>query len=591
MRVTDEHDEGAAFRPSTRPFVTALVLNFALAALLLGVPYVRGRDRARASARGVAALAGCLLDGEPRESLGLSLPIGERERFATLFERGPEDWPGRCAALLPAIDHEPATFLLPSPKAAELELHEALEEMGEALLDLSRARREGGPVPERPLEALGLLRGMTAELLVANDMTIDPSEVAITLRPREDGLPSPSRVPVRTGSGFFHVEASTDPAVRIVVADGLGIAEVEVSEPAEGERSARVRVLQLRRPSGARGVVVGPSDAWLAWTTSDATCDADPRHCAMRATGLGRLQEGGRVMRPEHWIAAHPAGPTDRAIFAGETHFTVVARTPENGVEARLVPRGEPLPIIEDDPPPPVAPVHATAQRALLGARDWVVGDERVTVLADVEGGRVIRNLRLGADPASDVVTAVPADAEALWPCGPFVIAVSSTQAQPVRAGLAWPPATIAARVPLRGPSRDEDAVRVACDDDVVVIGALGPDRTLVVHRCTATGCEAARWPIAGVGAFDVSMHRGRVWTLASGDTGAPQVRAASFPFEGGAPVVGACWDSHTGMCGPARFASGGGRLLVAAREGSDVLVLTLGDAGLEGLRGLVSGP
>ncbi|GAB4217150.1 MAG: hypothetical protein OHK0013_44370 [Sandaracinaceae bacterium] len=589
--MTEEYDEGVAFRPSVRPFVTALLANLALALLLLGIPYVRGRDRARASARGVAALSACLLDGEVRQELGLALPTGERERFATLFERGPEDWPGRCAPLLSAIDHEPATFLLPSPKASELDLHSAIESMGEALLDLERVRREGGPVPERPLEALGLLRGITAELLAANDLSIDPNEIGITLRPRQDALPTPSRVPVRTGSGFFRIEADRDPAVRIVVADGLGVAEVQVFEPAIGETSARVRLLQLRRPSGARGVVVGTSDAWLAWTTSEATCDADPRHCAMRATGLGRLLEGRRVMHPEYWIAAHPAGPPERSIVASDARFTVVARTADGGVEARVFARGEPMPAPTGGDGLEVAPTRAEVSRVLPGARDWVVGDGHVTALLETAAGREVRTVLIGEDPASDRVVASTPDAELLEPCGPFVVAIGSGHAQAIRAGTAWQRVALAARAPLRGPSREQDGVRVACDEDVVAIGALDADGVLTVHRCTALGCEAARWPRERVTSFDVAVHRGAVWALASGDERAPQIRAGTLPFDRGTPVVGACWSSHTGLCGPGRFATGGDRLLLAAREGSDVLVLTLGESGFEGLRGLVSVP
>jgi hypothetical protein len=294
-------------------------------------------------------------------------------------------------------------------------------------------------------------------------------------------------------------------------------------------------------------------------------------------------------MRVEHWIAAHPAGPADRSIFIAGAHVTVVARTSDGGVEARLIPRGEPMPEASAGNPEPVEPTRAVAVRPLGRARDWIVGDARVTVLTSGDAGVEVRSLMLGADPASDVVVAAPADAELLAACDPFVVAVGPTRAQAMRGGLAWPAVEIAPRAPLRGASRDEDAVHVACDDERVVVGALERDGTLVVHRCTVDGCEAARWPSGGVVAFDVAVHRGRAWALASGDAGAPQVRAAAFPFEEGAPVVGACWSGRTGLCGPARFASGGDRLLLVAREGADALVLTLGAQGFEGLRGLAS--
>jgi hypothetical protein len=589
--VSAHDDETQAFRPSARPFVTALVANLALAVLLLGLPYVRGRDRARESARGVVELSACLLDGVPREELGLALPIGERERFATLFERGPEDWPARCAAILPRIDHAPATFILPTPKAAELDLHGALESMGEALLDLASARAQGtAAVPERPLEVLGQLRGLAASLLTANDLAIDPTVVGIDLRPSDASLPVASRVPVRTGAGFLHVEAGALPALRVVAADGLGVAEVEVTEPAEPAGAARLTLLQLRRPGGARGVVVGEDDAWLAWTTAATTCDADPRHCAMRATGLGRLSEGSRVMRPEHWLAAHPAGPTDRAIHVAGERFTVMARTPDGGVEARVFPRGEPLPAPEPSgPDAAVEPTRAIGARAIGAALDWVVGEGTVGALVESPTGREVRSVLVGADPASDVVVPVAATAEILVGCDRFVVAIAAGGFEVVLAGAVWARGGIEARAPLRGPSPEVDSVRVACGEDRVAVGALDARGGLVVHVCTQGGCASHAWPRGGVGAFDVAVVGDDVWCLSSSE-GSPQVRASRVPVSGTPPVVAACWDSHTGVCGPARFATGEGRLVLTAREGSDVLALALGPNGFEGLRGLVSG-
>ncbi|MBN8615707.1 MAG: hypothetical protein J0L92_34245, partial [Deltaproteobacteria bacterium] len=329
--MTDETEIGA-LRPSMRPMITAVSLNVLLAASLLGWPYLRGRTRAEESARAVIELSACLLDGAPRPTLGLALPLGERERFASLYEHAPEDWPARCQPLVARVGHEPATFLLPSPKAAELELADVVDEMATALLDLERARvsREGA-VPEAPLETLGRLRGMAAALLLANDLEIDVAAVGVDLGPIEVSLPAPSRIPVRTGTGFFHADTRPDVMLRVVAADGLGIAEVEV-QPATDDTPVRVHVLQLRRPSGARGVLVTPDDAWLAWTTPETTCETDERHCAMRATGLGRLLEGAHVMRPEFWLAAHPGGAIERSVLVTDARFTLVARTPENGV-------------------------------------------------------------------------------------------------------------------------------------------------------------------------------------------------------------------------------------------------------------------
>ncbi|MFO0714969.1 MAG: hypothetical protein U0353_34335, partial [Sandaracinus sp.] len=370
-------------------------------------------------------------------------------------------------------------------------------------------------------------------------------------------------------------------ALRLVAADGLGIAEVEVHAPTGEREPARVRVLQLRRPGGARGVLVGAEDAWLAWTTADATCDADTRHCAMRATGLGRLLEAGRVMRPEHWIAAHPGGPIDRSIAIGPERFTIVARTAEGGLEARVVPRGEPIP----PPPPnehpdPPPPTHAIASRALPGALDWVVGDGRVVVLERDEAGTRVRWALVGADPTSDAIAEASPEADAIEGCDDAVLVTGARAAQVFRAGAAWPSFAHEARTPRRGPSYAESSLHLACDADSVVVGALEASGRLRVHRCTPQACETLGWPEENVAHFDLAQHGGRTWVASSrGEDAAAPIRVATIPSEDPPRVLAACWSSRHGMCGPAQWARGPGPLTITARDGSDVLALVRDDA------------
>ncbi len=588
--MSDEAEIGA-LRPNMRPLLTAVLLNVLLALGLLGWPYYRGRERAGASAHAVVELSACLLDGRPRATLGLALPLGERERFATLYEGAPEDWPGRCRPLVAQVGHEPATFVLPSAKAAELDLSEAIEDLETALLDLESARRLGrGAVPEEPLEALGRVRGMVAALLLANDLEIEVEAVGLDLGPIEETLPAPSRVPLRTGAGFFYADTREGVVLRVVAADGVGIAEVEVEPPAT-DAPARVRVLQLRRPGGARGVLVGPDDAWLAWTTPETTCETDERHCAMRATGLGRLLEGSRVMRPEFWIAAHPAGAIERSIVVADARFTMVARTPEGGFEARVFERGEPIP----PPPPnerpePPPPVQATATRVVEGVRDWVLRDGGAFVLRDTEAGRDVLSIDV-TDPLRDLVSGAPEGAEILEGCGHRIVAFGPRSAQVVGEAVAWPTIEHHARVPMRGPSPAESSIHLACDASGVVIGVLEQDGTLVVHRCAEGACSSTTWPITHVEAFDVVLHEGNVWVASSGGEDSPQIRVGRLDATSEPRVAGACWSSGHGMCGPGRWASGvHAGLVLTARDGSDALALGLDGEDFVGLPGLTSG-
>lgn len=623
--MSEEERELGALRPSLRPYATALLANLTVAVVLLGWPYVRGRQRAETSAHAVMELSACLIDGRPTEAIGLALPIGERERFATLFEHAPPDWPTRCAPLLARAQHAPAIFLLPSPKAAERDLSEALDALASALLDLEAARVSGrGGVPEAPLEALAIVRGLSAALLTANDYEVDAEAIGVVIegpgavaaaQRSAISLAAPSRIPVRTGPGFFDVLAAQAPLVRVVAADGLGVAEVEVLAPHDAT-PARVRVLQLRRPSGARGVVVGEDDAWLAWTTPDATCDADPRHCALRATGLGRLLEDGRVMRPEHWIAAHPAGAIDRAVWVSGEHFTVAARGAEGEIVLRVIPRGEPIaaPPPNQAPEPPT-PVHASAERVLHGALDWVLGDGRAVVLeagapapiADEHGdavgssarsasesARSVRWVLAGSDDGGDTRIEAPEGASVLEGCGDFVVALGARQGQAYLRGRAWPAFEHAARTPMRGPSHAESSVHLACDNHRLAIGSLGRDRRLTLLQCTEDGCTSQLWPLEDVNAFDVALHDGTLWVASSGDDDDRRIQVAALRERSAPSVVAACWSTGRGMCGPARWARtrtdrGPTPLVLTAREGSDVLALVLEEGVLVPLPGLSS--
>ncbi|MDQ3036241.1 MAG: hypothetical protein M3Y87_27820, partial [Myxococcota bacterium] len=107
--MSDELEEEAerAFRPGRRPAWIAVALNGALAMLLLGFPYGRGRLRANDAADHFARLAECMYGGERVESPGLALPAGDRERFAARVERADAAWPASCAEELRAMRPEP----------------------------------------------------------------------------------------------------------------------------------------------------------------------------------------------------------------------------------------------------------------------------------------------------------------------------------------------------------------------------------------------------------------------------------------------------------------------------------------------------
>ncbi|GAB5548490.1 MAG: hypothetical protein SangKO_082500 [Sandaracinaceae bacterium] len=90
-------EETARFRPSVRPFLIAAAVNVLLGAVLLGIPYSRGPDRAGEVPGRFAAFTACLFDGEALEDPGLGLPSGERARYASLVVATPAPTGPRAA--------------------------------------------------------------------------------------------------------------------------------------------------------------------------------------------------------------------------------------------------------------------------------------------------------------------------------------------------------------------------------------------------------------------------------------------------------------------------------------------------------------
>jgi hypothetical protein len=87
------------------------------------------------------------------------------------------------------------------------------------------------------------------------------------------------------------------------------------------------------------------------------------------------------------------------------------------------------------------------------------------------------------------------------------------------------------------------------------------------------------------VSAFDVALTTDRVVVAFSMQTD-PTIVVGSFERSAGVPTKlearapYACWDPPAGLCGRPTLAVLGSRVLLAAREGSDLLVLESSDQG-----------
>lgn len=596
--MNEDSDAEALRPPSLGPWLRALAANVLLAALLVGIPYWRGRERAVGVAHAVASVAACLTGGAVRLGVvGLAGPADERERFGAQYFDAPTDWPTACRRLAERIAPEPAIFLFPAPKSAEAELATRVSAFREALTELAAARtRHDRVVSDATLDALARLRGAAAALLEANDVTFDPTALAVTYPPSAIPLPTPSRIPLRTGEGELRVERAPDETLRLVAADRSSVADVRVRPAVDDDESANVTIVQLRRPRSANGLVVASEGVWLVWATAESRCERDPRRCAYRMTGLGFMNAEVRAMQPEHWLAAHPAFEPSRSLAVGESRFTVLARNVDGSVEARSFPRRAPqgeleAPLSEtphgdasSDVSRHPEPTRAAAAVPLEGLLDAWVGDGEVWWLARSEDGVQLRSSAVGAVRPREAVVVVPDDARLLERCGAFFVALG-VGVTIVKDGEVW------SRWPRLAGSRVLDASssrpRIACGREVVALGARSADGVLHVARCVAGGCESRPWPLGPVDTFDVSVVGEEVWAAAS-DRPSGAILVGAVPFEPAPRPPAPCWSSGVGFCGEPRFARGvEGAPVLVAREGSDALALVWDGQRWNGIRGL----
>jgi hypothetical protein len=133
---------------------------------------------------------------------------------------------------------------------------------------------------------------------------------------------------------------------------------------------------------------------------------------------------------------------------------------------------------------------------------------------------------------------------------------------------------------------RDEqrrDRVRVLCAAERATVVVLARDRTLRALRCDRTACAHGPVLAGGVTAFD-AVVTGDTTVVAYTRSDQPQVTvvrldAKAAPLEP-AHTPAPCWDPQGGMCGQPTLVTAPSRLLLCARDGSDLVALESQDGG-----------
>jgi hypothetical protein len=618
----------STFRPNRRPLQLAVLANGIMALLLLGVPYFRGRSLAAEERHDFGQFARCLIGGELASNPGLSLPRGDRDHFAAKVLFAKPSWPLLCRPALQRLAPPPAFFLWPGVKQAGEDMRAAVAMVERELVTLDTSRKRGpGRVPARPLEALRRLQAATVLFAQAAGVDADVDNDAIRFEHAASGLATPARLPLMAGNGTLDVWSS-GPTLEAIALDGRGISYVRVAD-------GKIDRDRLRRTSFLRGVLRAGSTPYLVWAMPDARCADREDHCAGRPTGLAPYERGATALSEPTWkLSGHPAGRLDRVMQVSELgRVDLLARaTPagalellmfrlpsasagatgnsgehkavslepnadypvrsEGGAVSALLLPGEPsAALYASDTDEGVSASLAYAREdakplplpAASGAGAWAVGctlgDARYLVYGSTSQMRIVR-----AHPSAAL------DSATTKPAGLSGGTIDPAALEPLSV------LDVALRAPLDADNPAFDEVRLLCDAERAHVLFTNITHALQQITCDANGCgqpqEIAR-DVSGysavsagealVVAFAAPLNAGVVQVIRVDREGHAVARAST---------PAACWEPLGGMCGTPTLIRDAQRLVLAARDGADLLALESTDLGrtFSTLSGLVVG-
>lgn len=533
--VTVEEEARALRRGSRRTqrlWLAAIVGNVLVAAGLLGGPYLRGRHRALEARAHFAEFAACLTGGEALASPGLGFPEGSAEGTADRFRQDPA-WPGDCRDALRAVAPDESFWLLPDTRHAEGETRRAVRMVAGELDRVAGASRQG-KVPERPwLATQRLVAALTLWAREA-DVSLDLEAPAIAMNVPLTLVPT--RVPLEAARDAEVALRVRGDGIEAVALDARGISWVRVG-------GGVADVHRMRRPALVRGIVLRGLVPRLLWATDETRCGDD--RCVRRATGVSTLDPERRELPDPVWLAAHPAGELEDAVrFDGEQAW-ILARTLE-GTVLRRFDLLEPAPASEDSETEP-AVGEDISDLALDGASfagASVVG---------LSNGAVVRD--------GEVLSG---EANLLWVAGGDSLFAGG------EARTVWLAENVV-EVPV--PPLVERHVRTSSEGVAALVGR-DAEGVVWAARCLEL-CEAHA--IGPADAFAAGFA-GETLVVASSEDGGQIHLALVADGLSRVAAPAACWSEAGGLCGKPFVAAARDRLVLGARDRTDMLMVETRD-------------
>jgi hypothetical protein len=580
----DELTGVAELHAGKRRGLVIVLGNVLLLVVMLGLPWLRGYFRTRELWSAFARYGACICGGKPHEQPGLGIPQGHDAHFATRALREPGFSAG-CEDELTALAPEEAIFIMPAVKTAEADLRAAVKLVRAELAPLA-ARSPGARLSTRPLRAIERLRAGLANHALATGIAAVPEGEAFSLS-TGPVLPTPARLPLYAGVNAAVSLWGSDVELHALATDSTGISHVHL-------RAGRLEQTRAPRPKLLQAAVPRELPLNFIWATPEARCHEREDHCADKALGIARVQLPASALPVPRWLGAHPHGRIDRSLFRAASRIVVAAQSSDGAAELREFELSEEAEASASPEMPPLPPTQTWSVRQGGPTLVLSVGNEpKVLGVSSNESALLLQQLTSGGAEPLAQLAAKPAP----WLVGctegqgfGFAFGHESALAVGARSsdGLVttWEPVALALRDAIheREPARDR-VVRMCGVARGAVVVALDRSDRLAVVRCALGERTCTVEPIASsVRSFAAVTHGEHLTIAYAGDGEASQVRVRTAPFaaadRGDEQVPAVCWSDSRGLCGAPLLAHVGGRLLLGAREATDLMLLESADSG-----------
>lgn len=577
-REAQRFSEG--LRGEKRRRLAMLVGNALVLLTLVGLPLLRGHNRALSTQRAYMRFARCIYGVEL--SGGLGAMADEGEYFAAQLARADRGWLPRCTQQLGKVPTREATFVLPGVKAAEARVREAVAMLRGELAGLS-SFVPGMRMPERSVRALRLLRGTVRTQV--QQAGFSDREAELPLRAAHvAAMAAPARLPLYAAADATLSVWGDDHTLRVVGMDGNGVAFLELDP---GKPFTRARAV---RPRSLRGYVRLDERGWLLWATAPSRCGQRSEGCFGKTARVAAVPDALLDLPASRALAAHPAGRLDRSLVSSDERLILAALTADNRslVQEFALPTG----LSVGAEVPPLTPLRswpvAVDDAVLLsvGGEALAFGVHRqatssTLVALDAVSAESLSSLA----PGSAWLTGCAAESTAgvAFGNGRELVVAERTRRVGAWESKVWDalPAVVKDAVSTEMPSADR--VQRICSPKAALVALLEADDQLSLVVCRHASPRCTRVPVAAsVRRFSV-LPTARGALIAYAGEERAQIRTRTFDLDSGrlGPELlpAACW-GKSGFCSRPTLARLGRRIVLVAPEKTDLLALESSDEG-----------